>query len=1056
MGYLKRFLRRLLSRNTLVFVAILLVGLAVWFIGPLVGFGDYRPLESVVSRILVIIVLLALLLFWLLKWSAVPIVVVICALLLWHLGPLLAFGGVHPLDPVWVRVLLITILVACFAIYGLFRLWHAVRSNDALLERILNPFSRRAQQPTVARAELRAVQSSMTRALDKLRKMRSGSSGWWRGLFENQRYLYELPWYMVIGSSGVGKTTLVMNSGLDFPDAAQMGASAIRERIETANCEWWFTNEAVLIDTAGRYTVQNASEENAEVSPGARKAAAEINAAEWRGFLELLHRHRPRAPINGALLVVSVEELLQQSPSARTTLAAAMRARLSELRVELGVRFPVYVLVTKLDLLPGFDEYFQSLTAEGRAQVLGFTLEYRKDGESTNTQELRKRCEAETRELGRRLEEGTNLRLQEEYEADRRRKLYVLPDEFRCLSTQLLELIGLVFLDSLYDDAQLGNMLRGVYFTSAAQTQEVIPADRKTLLQRLRRRLAGIAGMAGTSGDTAAAVAPATSPPTYRGYFLRTLFKQVIVAEGYLVRPNVGWELRFRALLIVGHLLSVVVALWLIGALIISFGNNRGYLAEIDKKTTALAELVAGFRKVEQPGAMADVLSASHELPQYRDLDLTSPGSAYRYGLYTAPGVVDASRTTYANLLDQMLLPQVSGRLQAVLDAQLTEGDADGVYRTLAIYLMLYDAAHYDAKAIKTWVLDDWEREASGGEMGERDVMARHLDALFADGVPVQPRTPVNADLVRDARDFLDRNPVAGRLYERAMAAMQKDAPENLTLTGAAGPQAAAVFTLVSGSKLERGIPGLYTYDGYHEVFSQRLPEFLAQAQTRDAWVMGREDDSKSRLPRAAGARVPGFDRDKLADEVRRQYLTDYGNYWQQLLDDVRPASVGRGGGLALDLQTLRTLAETHIVGVSHTLAVGATQDITVGGAQSTIVGGVLTSKVGGAADYAVALTHNTTVGGAKSTLVGGAEYTTVGGASGRVVGGIYTVTVGGMFSLVVGNSSLTMFPDGTIKLLGKDIKVEGSNEVIVQGKKLKLNPGDCEVTGVIAAVPIP
>ncbi|TDV16449.1 type VI secretion system membrane subunit TssM [Paraburkholderia caballeronis] len=927
MSYLKRFFKFVCSRHTLVFVAIVLVAAAVWFIGPLLAFGDYRPFDSVSSRAIVIVVLLALLLFGLLRWSPAPIVVAIVGLLLWHLGPLLAFGSVRPLAPTWSRVLLVSALVACYAVYGLYRLWHAMRNNDALLQRILNPFASRATPEQVARDELRVVQSAVSRALDRLRRMRSGSSGW-RRLFENQRYLYELPWYMVVGSPGAGKTTLVLNSGLDFPDAAQMNASSIRERVETANCDWWFTNEAVLIDTAGRYTVQDGSgaSPGSDAGPQTKPDAAAVNAAEWRGFLDLLRKRRPRAPINGALLVVSVEELLNRSPANRTTLAAAMRARLGELRQQLGVRFPVYVLVTKLDLLPGFAEYFQSLTGEGRSQVLGFTLGYRQDGgqdgEPEGAQDLRQRCAAETRLLEHRLEEGINVRLQEEYEGDRRKKLYAFPGEFRSLAAQLLDMIGLVFLDSRYDDTQLGSLLRGVYFTSAAQTNEVIPADRTTLLQRLRRGLAGI------TGEVAAAVAPASAtasaaasaPTVYRGYFLRSLFQRVILAEGHLVRPNLRWEFRFRTLRVVGHLLSVVVAVWLIGALIVSFGNNRDYLAAIGKKTDALAQRVGGFRKVAQPGAMAGVLSASRDLPQYRDLDLDSPGGAYRYGLYTAPPVVDASDTTYANLLTQMLLPQVSGRLEAVLETQLRAGDADGVYRTLSIYLMLYEAAHYDAKAVKAWVLDDWEHAGTGAAMGDRSAMARHLDALFTDGQRVTPRAPLNADLVQRARDFLDRNPVAGRLYERAVADMQKDAPDNITLTRAAGPQAAAVFALVAGSTLERGVPGLYTYDGYHDVFNRRLPEFLAQAQTRDAWVMGR-DDAGSKLARQAIARVPGADRDKLADEVRRQYLTDYGNYWQQFLDDIRPLNGSPAGGIALDLQALRTLSapESPLVKLART-----------------------------------------------------------------------------------------------------------------------------------------
>ncbi|NML34750.1 type VI secretion system membrane subunit TssM [Paraburkholderia antibiotica] len=910
MSYLNRLWKLVCSRQALVFAAILVAAAAVWFIGPLIAFGDYRPLESVLSRTLSIVVLLVLLLFWLLGWSVGPIGVALLCLALWYFGPLLALGNGHPFGTSWSRVLTISLLLACYAIYRLYRLWNAVRGDEALLQRVLHPFGNKEGKDgsgaaSAGRTEIRELNTVVAKAIDKLKHLRGGPAGL-RRLLENQRYLYELPWYMVVGSPGAGKTTLILNSGLDFPDADQMVATSLTRRVETKNCDWWFANEAVLIDTAGRYTVQDtaASAAQDDAAPEDPKRA---NAVEWQGFLALLRKRRPRAPINGALLVVSVEELLTCAASERTALAASMRARLGELRQQLGIRFPVYVLVTKLDLLPGFGEYFQSLTAESRAQILGFTLPYRDDEQAHHRDALRVRCVAELRELEQGLEDGINTRLQEMYEVDRRRKLYALPSEFRGLCAELTELLALVFLDSKYDDAQLSSTLRGVYFTSAAQTHDVVPADRSTLLQRLRRGLAGLFGGESNAAAWQASLAGHDAPTGYRGYFLRNLFQRVILAEGHLVRPNLYWEIRFRALRVVGHLLALVLAVWLIGALIVSYGNNREYLAAINTKTDALAARVASLRKTPQPGTTGPVLSASRDLPQFQDMDLDSPGLAWRYGLYTAPAVSDAAGETYANLLRQMLLPQIVGRLETVLDTQIDAQDADGVYRTLSVYLTLFDRSHYDAKAIKAWVLSDWERANSVATLGERSVMARHLDALFADGVPALPAKSVNTQLVARARDFLGRNPASGRLYERAMNAMTADAPENVTLISAAGPQATSVFRLVDGSTLERGIPGLYTYDGYHAVFNRRLPEFLEQAQKQDAWVMG-QADAGSRWRAVTTGDVLHARKDKLVDEIRRQFLTDYGNYWQQFLDDVRPVS-GGDGTLALDLQTLRTLA---------------------------------------------------------------------------------------------------------------------------------------------------
>ena len=80
-------------------------------------------------------------------------------------------------------------------------------------------------------------------------------------LKQNQRQaaagLYDLPWYVFIGAPGSGKTTALVNSGLKFPLEQRIGKGALRGVGGTRNCDWWFTDEAVFLDTAGRYTTQD-------------------------------------------------------------------------------------------------------------------------------------------------------------------------------------------------------------------------------------------------------------------------------------------------------------------------------------------------------------------------------------------------------------------------------------------------------------------------------------------------------------------------------------------------------------------------------------------------------------------------------------------------------------------------------------------------------------------------------------------------------------------------------------------------------------------------------
>lgn len=94
----------------------------------------------------------------------------------------------------------------------------------------------------------------------------------------SRQYLYQLPWYVIIGAPGAGKTTALVNSGLHFPLADRFG-NQLRGVGGTRNCDWWFTNDAVLLDTAGRYTTQESQREE--------------DAGEWQSFVALLKNTAP-------------------------------------------------------------------------------------------------------------------------------------------------------------------------------------------------------------------------------------------------------------------------------------------------------------------------------------------------------------------------------------------------------------------------------------------------------------------------------------------------------------------------------------------------------------------------------------------------------------------------------------------------------------------------------------------------------------------------------------------------------------------------------------------
>jgi type VI secretion system protein ImpL len=196
----------------------------------------------------------------------------------------------RPLAPVWVRVLCIGLILLVFLIWGLYKLYKLLQNDEKFLQRWLRPD--KAAAP-LAKDQIRALSDMARRAVGQLRQMHmtvaGGTGSVWAGLrrlVEGKRYLYELPWYVVIGQPGAGKSSVVLNSGLRFPLADQMGAASARLTLShatgTRQCDWWLTNEAVLLDTAGRYTEQDAQgvldAPVAQVAPSAVSSDAAPNA----------------------------------------------------------------------------------------------------------------------------------------------------------------------------------------------------------------------------------------------------------------------------------------------------------------------------------------------------------------------------------------------------------------------------------------------------------------------------------------------------------------------------------------------------------------------------------------------------------------------------------------------------------------------------------------------------------------------------------------------------------------------------------------------------------
>src|ERR1043165_1725451 len=168
--------------------------------------------------------------------------------------------------------------------------------------------------------------------------------------------LYKLPWYVIVGEPGSGKTEAIRHSNVGFPPGMQDEFQGVGG---TINMNWWFTNHAVLLDTAGRLMFE-------DVKPG--------ETSEWKEFLTLLKKNRPNCPINGLFLVIPSDSLIKDDANAIQKKAGKIAQQLDVIQRVLEVRFPVFVIVTKCDKINGFREFFDSVTdRQLQHQMMGWS-----------------------------------------------------------------------------------------------------------------------------------------------------------------------------------------------------------------------------------------------------------------------------------------------------------------------------------------------------------------------------------------------------------------------------------------------------------------------------------------------------------------------------------------------------------------------------------------------------------------------------------------------------------------------------------------------------------
>ncbi len=615
---------------------------------------------------------------------------------------------------------------------------------------------------------------------------------------DNRRFLWQLPWYMVIGPAGSGKTTLLREG---FPSDiiyAPEGARGAEQRLYLTP---HVGKQAVIFDIDGTLC--------------APADADILHRRLWEHALGWLKEKRARQPLNGIILTLDLPDLLTADKRRREHLLQALRSRLQDIRQHLHCQLPVYVVLTRLDLLQGFAALFQSLNRQDRDAILGVTFTRRAHENDDWRTELNAFWQTWVDRM--------NLALPDLMVAQThtRASLFSFSRQMQGSREPLVSL-----LEGLLDGENMNVMLRGVYLTSSLQRGQMDDIFTQSAARQYRL------------GNNPLASWPLvdTAP-----YFTRSLFPQALLAEPNLATESRAWLIRSR------RRLTVFSATGGVAALLLITGWHHYYNGNYQSGITVLKQAKA-FMDVPPPQGEDDF--GNLQLPllnPVRDATLAYGDWGDRsrladMGLYQGRRIGPYVEQTYLQLLEQRYLPSLFNGLVKALNAAPPESEEK--LAVLRVMRMLEDKSGRNNQVVKQYMAKRWSEKFHG----QRDIQAQlmsHLDYALAhtdwhaerqagDGDAISRWTPYDKPVV-SAQKELSKLPVYQRVYQSLKTRALGVLPADLNLRDQVGPTFDQVFTSADDNKLV--VPQFLTRYGLQSYFVKQRDE-LVELTAMDSWVL--------------------------------------------------------------------------------------------------------------------------------------------------------------------------------------------------------------------------
>lgn len=567
-----------------------------------------------------------------------------------------------------------------------------------------------------------------------------------------------LPLYLVIGGEGAGKTSAILNSGME---PRLLAGEAAREGtvIPTRLCNLWFAESAVFADISGRVVAQEA--ENWERA--LRVFSQPFRIPRWK---QVLFGRRSQTNLRGLVLVCDASQFARVSDPQRTgAFAKTLSDRLQTAGSVFRREFPVYVVFSKCDGVQYFSEFFAHLSEPEGRRLLGTTLPFaatRNDTADIYADREGRRLTGLFNRLYMSLAEKRLVLLTREDEPAKRSAAYEFPRELKKLRGDVVQFLLDVFRPNLLP---LGPRLRGFYLSGQRWVaRNLAPAAEGSVggfTVVPRRSDATVFFGSKPGAQPAAGLGPVRASGTggaiAKWIFLADLFHNVILKDraGSVAPPTQTREEEYRNFAIAGAgaFLLLLCLLWAN-----SWRHNRELLNTVQTSLQGVHRYRSDTSSYG--GSFTDLDLLRTPLVTLLEYDRHGPPLSYRWGLYSGHDITGSLSELYFERFRKLVMdPSLSSLTTLFLGLGSNAPVADDVYDLLKTYRMVTSGeCKPDAGFLGSTLLPIWANAAS---VSPSDVGALAQDQLQFYISELLIRNPYERDIrenskaVEQARAYL-------------------------------------------------------------------------------------------------------------------------------------------------------------------------------------------------------------------------------------------------------------------------------------------------------------